>query len=180
MKRTTVCAAVLVVMAGTASVLAREPDLSGTWSLEANRSSINAAAGLAGLIAAGAPDRLHITHAANGTLTVESEINESQARIYIPGDKTSTLVFVGGAGKITMVSRWENQSLVSEGRREFASSSATATDVKEILTISDDEQILEIEIFTKGGDGTSESRLIYTRTQALGPCQSWATPCKSP
>ena len=182
MKCATSCtAAAVVVMAGVTSVLAQAPDLSGTWRLDANRSRITAAAGLVGLIGAGAPDRLHITQPANGTLVVESEINESHARIYTPGGKSSTPVFVGQAGSITMTSRWEGRSLVSEGRREFASGNSTSViEVKEVLALSADSRTLEIEITTTGADGKSESRLIYTETRDLGPCQSWPTPCKSP
>ena len=174
-------AAALVVAARVAVVLAQVPDFSGTWKLDANRSRITAAAGLAGLIAAGAPDTLHITRPANGTLVIESQINESQARIYTPGGKSSTLVFVGPAGSITMTSRWEGGTLVSEGSRESASgTSVIVTQVKEVLALSADGRTLEIEVTTTGADGKSASTLMYTRTQDVGPCQSWPTPCKYP
>ena len=44
-------------------------------------------AGLAGLIAAGAPPMLYITQPANGSVVVESPINEGHVRMYQPGRK---------------------------------------------------------------------------------------------
>ncbi len=181
MKCATAYRAALMALAGAASVLAQTPDFSGTWRLDARRSHITATAGLAGLIGTGAPDILHVTHAANGTLIVESEINESHARIYTPGGKSSTPVFVGPAGSIAMTSRWDGRSLVAKGRREFTSSaSATATEVEEVFTLSTDRATLEITITTTGADGKNQSKLIYIRAQTLGPCESWPSPCKSP
>jgi len=180
MKRVALCSAAFVVAARFTVVLAQAPDFSGTWKLDTARSRITAAAGLAGLIGAGAPDTLHVTRPANGTLVIESQINESQARIYTPGSKSSTLVFVGTAGSITMTSRWEGRALVSEGSRESVSGSSNiVTQVKEVLAFSADGRTLEIEVTTSGADGKSASTLMYTRTQDLGPCQSWPTPCKS-
>lgn len=181
MKCATAFTAALIALAGAVSVLAQAPDFSGTWKLDAKRSRITKAAGLAGLIGAGAPARLHITHAANGTLVVESEINESHARIYTPGVKSTTPIFVGRAGSITMTSRWDGRSVVGEGRREFISSaSPRVTEVKEVFALSMNRKILEITITTMGADGKNESSLVYTRAQTLGPCESWPSPCKSP
>ena len=63
-------------------------DFAGTWRLDAAASRITDGAGLAGLIAAGAPPTIHVTQPVNGTLVVESAINEGQARLYRPGGKT--------------------------------------------------------------------------------------------
>ena len=78
--------AVLGVLAPVV-VHAQEVDLSGTWSLDEEQSRVRAEATLAGLIGAGAPRTLHITQPSNGTVVVESQINESYARLYVPGEK---------------------------------------------------------------------------------------------
>jgi hypothetical protein len=172
-------AAAGLVSTGFAGVLSQERDYSGTWKLDAERSRVAAGAGLAGLVAAGAPDTLHITQPANGTLVVESQINESHARIYVPGSRRSAPVFVGPAGSITMTSRWEGATLVSEGRRESPSGTSTlVTEVKEVLALSSDGGTLTIEVTATAAEGTSTSTAVYTRTKDVGPCQSWPTPCK--
>ena len=180
MKRAALCAAV-VLAARVAVVLAQAPDFSGTWKLDSNRTRATPAASLAGLVGAGAPDTLHITQPANGTLVIESQINTSHARVYTAGGKSSTPVFVGPAGSITMTSRWEGRTLVSEGRRESLSGTSTlVTEVKEVLALDSEGRTLTIEITTAGAEGKSASTLMYTRTRDVGPCQSWPTPCKSP
>lgn len=164
----TVLATVLVVPA-----LAQAPDFSGTWKLDASRSRIGAAT-LAGLIKAGPPDVLYITHAANGTLIIESRINESQSRMYTPGVWTTTPVVPSGS--IIMISKWDGHTLVSEGRQE--SMSGPATSVKEVLVLSPDGKMLTIDVSTTGPDDKSTSTLIYTRTSLVEPCEKWPTPCK--
>lgn len=147
MKRAALCGAAVLVTARVALVLAQAQNFSGTWKLDANRSRVSTTAFLAGLIAAGAPDTLHVTQPANGTLVVESQINEGHARIYTPGGKTSTPVFVGQGGTITMTSRWDGRTLVSEGRHEFpAGASSIVRNVREILALSADGRALTIEI----------------------------------
>jgi hypothetical protein len=168
------------VWLGATTAAGQPPDFSGTWKLDANRSRVTASAALSGLIAAGAPETLHVTQPANGTLILESQINESHARLYIPGGRSSTPVFLGPAGSITMTSRWENGRLVSEGRRQSSSGTSTlVTEVKEVIALSADGQALTLEITTSGAEGKSTSTLTYSRTQDVGPCQSWPTPCKT-
>jgi hypothetical protein len=154
------------------------PDLSGTWKLDPSRSRIEEASVMAGLAKTGAPAMLHVTLARNGTLVIESPTNESHARLYRPGSPVSTPVSVGQPGSITLTSRWEGRSLVSEGTREFTGSPAAR--VKEVLAVSADGRTLTLEITTTiaGVDGVSS--LAYTRTQSVGPCRSWPTPCKTP
>ncbi len=77
--------------------------LAGTWRLDPTQSRVTDTAGLAGLIGAGAPPMLHITQAANGTVVIESPINEGHARLYQPAGKTTTPV--GQGGTITMTCR---------------------------------------------------------------------------
>ena len=168
--------AVLAVLAPVV-VHAQAVDLSGTWSLDEERSRVRAEAMLVGLIGAGAPRTLHITQPSNGTVVIESQINESYARLYVPGEKTSTPVFLGEPGSITMTSRWEGRTLVSEGTRESPSSTGN---VREVFGLSEDGQTLEVEIALEGADGDIVSTLRYTRIRDVGPCESWPTPCKDP
>jgi hypothetical protein len=171
----------LVVIAQAARVFAQAPDVSGTWKLDAARSRVAPSAGLSGLIGSGAPETLHITRSANGTVIVESQINESHARVYAPGARTSTPVTVGPAGSITMTSRWDGGALISEGLRESASGPSTVvTEVKEAIAVSPDGGALTIEVSTRTADGGGSSKLIYTRITDVGPCQRWPTLCKSP
>lgn len=168
----------LVVALG-ASLSAQPPDFSGTWALDRARSRIAADAPLAGLIAAGAPDRLHVTQPANGTLVIESEVNEGHVRIYDPRTATSTPVFFQG-GTITMRSRWDGGALVGEGRQESPSGATTVVrEVKERIALDGSRRTLTIEVTVAGSTGAaSASTLVYERTQDVGPCQTWSTPCK--
>ena len=159
----------LLVMIPARSVLAQAPDLSGTWKLDTDRSRVEATAGIIGLIRSGAPPTLHITQPANGSVIVESQINESQSRIYKPGAKTSTPVVPSGT--ITMTSRWEGRTLVSEGTSESGSGAPSA--IKEVFS-TNDRQTLTVEITV----GQNHSTLIYTKTQTAEACRSWPTPCK--
>jgi hypothetical protein len=179
MKRAALWMAVMWTAARVAPVFAQAPDFSGTWKLDPNRSRIAAAAALAGLIRTGAPETLHITHAANGTVIIESQINESQSRLYTPGGRTSTPVVPSGS--ITMTSTWDGGRLVSEGRQESASGqSSIVREVKELFALSADGRTLTIEVTTTGPDDKSASTLTYTKITAVEPCQNWPTPCKPP
>ena len=163
-----------------AHLLAQAPDLSGTWKLDAARSRVTASAGLAGLIGSGAPETLHITQPANGTVIVESQINESHSRLYAPGGKTSTPVTVGAPGSITMTSQWEGSALISEGMRVSTSGPSTVqTAIKEVLRLGPDGRSLVIEVTAKTDVEMSASTLVYTRTNGVGSCKSWPTPCKT-
>jgi hypothetical protein len=159
-------------------VLARSaaPDVAGTWKLDAAQSRIAAEVGWPGLIGAGAPDKLHITQAANGTVVVESEINESHVRIYKPGGKTSTPV--AQTSIITMTSRWEGFTLASEGT--LTPPSGAPAVVMETLTLGGDGRTLTVEISTTGSGEAKASFLKYHRTDLVDPCEKWPTPCKPP
>jgi len=165
-------AASLLLVLAPAAALCQTPDFSGTWKLNERRSRVSLEAPLAGLIGAGAPGTLHITQPANGTLVVESQVNESHARLYVPGETTTTPVFLGAPGTITMTSRWERGTLVSEGTRE--SSSGAPSKVSEVFELSGDDQTLELRVTVD----TSSSELSYTRIQDVGRCDSWPSPCK--
>jgi hypothetical protein len=162
---------VLLVLAQPAA-----PDVSGTWKLDVERSRVSAEPGWPGLIGAGAPERIHITQAANGTLVIESEINESHARIYKPGATSSTPV--AQTSTITMASRWEARTLTSEG--DLVPPSGAPARVKEAIALSEDGRTLTVEISASAPEGTNASTLVYTRTEVVEPCEKWPTPCKTP
>jgi outer membrane protein assembly factor BamB len=143
--------------------------LSGTWRLDATRSQVTAA--LVGLSKGGAPETLHITQTASGTVVVESEVNESQSRLYVPNAKTTTPVVPSGT--ITMTSKWDGHSLVAEGTQE--SSAAAPVAVKETFALMADGRTLTVAIAT---GGTAPSTLAYVRSTTVEPCQKWPTACK--
>jgi outer membrane protein assembly factor BamB len=145
--------------------------ISGTWKLDQARSTVTSAT-LPGLIKTGAPQVLHITHAANGTVIVESQINESHARVFKPGSQTTTPMWP--TGTITATSKWDGRALVSDGTQE---STAGAVRVKEVFTMSADGQTLTVTV-TTGEDAKTGSILVYTRQPAAESCKAWPTPCK--
>lgn len=153
-----------------APLYAQAPNLSGTWRLDEAKSSIVATAGIIGLISAGAPKTLHITQPSNGSIVIESQINEAHVRIYKPGRDTATPA--GQGGTIEMRSRWEGRSLVSEGA--LKAPNGDTTKVKETITLAGDGGALTVDITTS----SASSRLIYTRITDVGPCETWPTPCK--
>ncbi len=134
---------------------------------------MTATAGIIGLISAGAPKTLHITQPANGTLVIESQINEAHVRIYKPGAQTSTPAGQGGA--VTMTTKWEGRALVSEGAMKAPNGDTTT--VKEVVALSADGKVLTIEINTAAA-AKAASTLVYTRITSVGGCETWPTPCK--
>jgi hypothetical protein len=162
-----------VVFAGTFAS-AQAPDFSGTWRLDEGKSKIVATAGIIGLIPAGAPKTLHITHPANGTVVVESQINEAHVRIYKPGRESSTPAGQGGA--VTMQAKWEGKTLVSEGALKAPNGDTTA--VREAMSVSADGKVLTLDVTTSAQADTASSTLVYTKIADVGPCETWPTPCK--
>jgi len=171
MRRAALC--LIVGLAGGAAVARQAPDFSGTWKLDTGGSRIAPAAGLAGLIGAGAPPMLFVTQPANDTLIVESPINEGHARIYRPGVKTATPV--GQGGTITITSHWSGGTFVSEGTSVFATGASVT--VKETFSLSADGKVLTVDVTTTGS-AEAGSSLKYTRIMDVGPCETWPTPCK--
>jgi outer membrane protein assembly factor BamB len=145
----------------------------GTWKLDVKRSAVTPGAGLPGLIPSGVPEVLHVTQPANGTLLIESQINEGHARMYRPGEKMSTPA--GQGGTIALTSRWEKDALIAEGT--VASASGIATTVREAFRLAPDGS-LTIEIQSSGGAEKAESTVTYHKIQSVGPCESWPTPCR--
>ena len=150
------------------------PALGGTWKLDTTASRIEPAAGLAGLIGAGAPPMLFITQPANGDLIVESPINEGHARMYRPGAKTHTPV--GQGGTITMTTSVVGGVVIGDGTA--VNSAGAPTSVKERYAVSADGKTLTIDVTTAANSETKASVLKYARIADVGPCESWPTPCK--
>ena len=157
-----------LVLAST-SLHAQALDFAGTWRLDEAKSKVVATAGIFGLIPAGAPKTLHITQPANGTIVIESQINEGHSRIYKPGRESSTPAGQGGA--VTVTSKWEGKSLVSDGA--FKAPNGDTTTVREVLSLVDGKQ-LTLAVTTPAGTST----LHYTKIADVGPCETWPTPCK--
>jgi hypothetical protein len=164
----------VVALALAASAAAQAPDFSGTWKLDTARSKVTPAATIAGLIPNGAPPILHVTQPANGTLLVESQINEGQSRIYKPKAKTSTQA--GQGGTVTMATTWNGRTVVAEGMTEAPNGARAA--VKETFTLSADGKTLTVDVVTTADGQTHTSTMTYARIQSVGPCESWPTPCK--
>ena len=112
--------------------------MAGTWRLDRAASQIADGAGLAGLIGAGVPPTLHVTHAANGTIVVEAPINEGHARLYQPGRQTSTPVAQGGT--IAMTTKWSGTTLVADGTMTGAN--VAAVTVRESYAVNATRTIL--------------------------------------
>ena len=166
----------LVLTASTATLHAQAPDLSGTWRLDEAKSNVVATAGIIGLIPAGAPKTLHITQPANGTVVIESQINEAHVRIYKPGRETSTPAGQGGA--VSMTTKWEGKTLASEGALKAPNGDTTT--IREAVSISADGKVLTIEVTTTPVGQTQKvsSTMLFTKITDVGPCEKWPTPCK--
>jgi hypothetical protein len=163
----------LAVLFATIAVQAQAPDFSGTWQLDEAKSKVIATAGIIGLIPAGAPTVLHITQPSNGTVVIESQINEAHVRMYKPGRETSTPAGQGGA--VTMTSKWDGKALVSEGALKAPNGDTTT--VREVVTLGADGKTLTMEVVTSGA-ASGSSTLVYTKITDVGPCEKWPTPCK--
>ena len=168
--------ALWLAFAGVVPLLAQTPDFSGIWKLDREASQITTAAVLAGLGGDGTPATLHVTHAANGTVVVSSQVNESQARAYRPGRES--MVPVEQGSNLTVTSRWEGGMLVVEGSRKAAGAGSGVSGVKRSLRLSADSQTLTFEVTTKALSGERTSRLLYKKARVAGPCQDWPTPCE--
>ena len=123
---------VAALVSAGATLRGQGPALSGRGEVEREEGGGGGTGGIIGLIPAGAPKTLHITQPANGTVVIESQINEAHSRIYKPGRETSTPAGQGGA--VTVTSKWEGKSLVSEGALKAPNGDTTT--VREVLTLA--------------------------------------------
>jgi hypothetical protein len=161
---------VALPIVASVALTAQTPDFSGTWRLDEENSNVVATAGIVGLIPAGAPKTLHITHPSNGSLVIESQINEAHVRIYKPGRETSTPAGQGGA--VTMTTKWNGRTVASEGA--LKAPNGDTTPVKELWTLSGDGKMLTLQTTV----GQNVSTMKYTKITDVGPCEKWPTPCK--
>jgi len=175
MRRVPALTIVLLAVMRLSPVVAQTPDFSGTWVLDRGASEISEAAGLAVLGAVDAPERLHVTHAANGDLALQSEWNTSEARVFRPGRET--VIPVGPDDTLAVTSRWEGDTLLAEGRRERAGGGSSILGVRRAISLSPDGAHLTIEATTTTAEGSATSRLVYGRLRDLGPCEQWSEPC---
>ena len=152
------------------------PDFFGTWVLDEDASRVTPEAGLGTFGAVGTPARLHITHAANGDLALQSEWNTSEARIDRLGSET--VIPVGPDDRMRVSARWDGATLVAEGRRLTAGGGSTILGVRRTLSLNADGGTLTIEAITTTADGHGTSTMVYTRLADLGPCGQWSEPCE--
>lgn len=146
----------LVAVAGTA---AQRASFSGTWQLDAAASEIVADQGLAGLGSA-APEWLHITHARNGALILSSRVNGAQPRFYMIGGANELPAPGGEDARMTVVTRWEGDSLLSTGSGEHE---GMPLQIRELMSISADGGTLRLEVTTALGDTSTTNRLVYAK-----------------
>lgn len=162
--------------AGTRAVAAAggsRAALAGTWKLDAAQSQIDPAAGLVGLIGAGAPPMLHITTPANGDVIVESPINEGHVRMYRPGGRTETPI--GQGGTVTATAAWQDGRLVNTGTATTAGGAQSR--LREAYAVSADRETLTVEVTASAAE-EKHSTLRYVRIRSVGGCDTWPTPCK--
>ncbi|HVS62025.1 MAG TPA: amidohydrolase family protein [Thermoanaerobaculia bacterium] len=151
-------------------------DLSGSWRLDREASTIDSGVELTGLGGnAGVPSVLYVTQARNGTVVVGSNMNTSHARTYVPGvgapgEETTTPL---GAGEVRVRSRWQERKLVAEGH-----DSGTSTELSETYQVSTDGLRLTVEVAMTGPDGERFATLVYVPLEREPPCEEWTTPCK--
>jgi hypothetical protein len=146
---------------------AQSIDFSGTWRLNKGASQIAAGAGLDGLGANGSPNTLYVTHAANGSVTIGSDVNESMARLYRIGGESSLPPAKIGGEWTPIKSRLEGRTLVSEG-----------ASMKEIVALSPDGETLRVTITKTTASGPATSTLVYAKMTTVDPCSEWPTPCQ--
>lgn len=158
----------IVAVLGLSAVAARaqEPDFSGWFRLNKGASQAVTGVGLSGLGQGGAPHTLFIADAANGTVTIGSDTNESHSRLYrTNGD--SVLPADRGGEPIPITSRREGRTLVAEG-----------AGLKETLAISADGKTLTISVTRSSTPGPATTTLVYERMRSVEPCTAWPTPCR--
>jgi hypothetical protein len=157
-----ICLAALLLSTG-ATAVAQAPDFNGWFRLNKATSQVTAGVGLAGLGQGGAPHTLFITQAANGTISVGSDINESQSRLYRVNGDSALPAGQGHGDLIRIKSRRDGGAIVAEG-----------AGLKETLALSADGQTLTISVAARPGTTT----LVYNRMQRAEPCTAWPTPCR--
>ena len=171
-RRMSVAMALVGLLLFATSAAAQHPDLSGTWKLDRAASRIDPTVPYSGLGGnAGIPASLYVTQARNGTLIIGSDMNTSHARTYKPGTATAAPLAEGGTA--AMASRWDGETLISQGR-----DAATSTALREALRLASDGETLQVDLAITNAEGEHQSRLVYIRAARESPCKEWPTPCK--
>lgn len=158
----------VVVLLGAPLAYAQPPNFSGMWTLDREASELTPPAFSGGRGGADI-DRLFITHAANGTVVIGSETNGLKAWSYTPGRELS--IPVGRDTTMRAASRWDGDRLVAEGRQGDMQ-------MHEVMSLSPDGLVLTIEVATITPEGETVNWLVYSKSGAVGGCESWAMPCK--
>ena len=153
--------ALVLVVTAVAAAAAQTIDYTGTYRLDKAASQITAGAGLNGLGPGGTPNTLYLQQAANGSITVGSDMNEGQSRMYRIGGESSLPALKGDP--IPVKSRVEGRALISEG-----------AGLHETLSLSDDGTTLTVRITA----GEASSTLVYRRMNSVDACEQWPTPCR--
>jgi len=155
---------------------AQAPNFSGTWAFNEAESRLDPEAGLGTLGALGTPERLHISHADNGDLIIQSEWNTSEARLYRPG--TNTIIPVGPDDRMKVRAYWNGLTLVAEGSRPRASGGSIILGIRRAISMTADGGSLTIQATTTSTRGDATSTMVYSRLDHLGPCEQWSEPCQ--
>lgn len=174
MIRTALCAALVTLAAGSA-IVAQAPDISGTWRLNRGVSKIDPGAGLISLGQGGAPNTLYITVAANNTVGVGSDINESQSRLY--RIDTDSDIPMAPEATARVRTRWDGGAMIAEGE-QAARGSQPGVKLRESFALSADRKTLTVTVTMTGAEGAKTSTLVYEAITSAGPCSSWPTPCR--
>jgi UDP-N-acetyl-D-mannosaminuronate dehydrogenase len=118
-------APILLLVMLSAGLSAQTVDFSGTWKLNRAVSQIAPGTGITGLGAGGAPGTLYVSQAANGTVIVGSDINESQARTFKIAN--GTLAHEGSGVKELLSLSGDRQTLTVKVTSAPAGGSEAAT-----------------------------------------------------
>jgi hypothetical protein len=153
-------AAGVVVVAAT--LHAQAVDFTGWWRFDKAASQVAPGAGLAGLGPGGTPHTLFVQQALNGAITIGSDMNEGQARIYRVNGESQLPAAKGDP--IAVKARIDGRTLVAEG-----------AGLKEALALSPDGATLTVTITA----GEATSTLIYTKINTVDACTEWPTPCRN-
>jgi hypothetical protein len=151
-------AGIAILLAG-AGAIAQSVDFTGTYRFDKAASQVTPGAGLSGLGPGGMPHTIFVQQAANGSLSIGSDMNQGLSRLYRFNGESPIPAAKGDP--ITVKSRVEGHALIAEG-----------TGLKEVLTLSPDGKTLTVVVTAAAGTST----LTYRRMDTIDPCASWPTP----
>lgn len=159
---------VLLLLLSAVGVQAQTPNFSGFWTLDRDASDFTPPA-FSGGRGGASVDRLFITHAANDTLVIGTETNGLKAWHYTPGREGT--IPVGRDTTMRAAARWDGDRLVTEGGRGEMR-------MHEVMALDEGGDRLVIEVTTTTPEGVTTNRLVYRKNRPVGPCETWAMPCK--